>query len=68
MIRGIYYFSAEVKPKLMSSQGAALIMINLMMGTPRKDDKKGHSKQITFQFYNDSFISTSNRLLRVHMG
>ena len=25
MIRGIHYFSAEVKPKLMSSQGAALI-------------------------------------------
>ena len=24
MIRGIHYFSAEVKPKLMSSQGAAL--------------------------------------------
>ena len=24
MIRGIQYFSAEVKPKLMSSQGAAL--------------------------------------------
>ena len=26
MIRGIHYFSAEVKPKLMSSQGTALIM------------------------------------------
>ena len=25
MIRGIHYFSAEVKLKLMSSQGAALI-------------------------------------------
>ena len=25
MIRGIHYFSAEVKPKLMSSQGAALM-------------------------------------------
>ena len=24
MVRGIHYFSAEVKPKLMSSQGAAL--------------------------------------------
>ena len=24
MIRGIHYFSAEVKPKLMSAQGAAL--------------------------------------------
>ena len=28
MIRGIHYFSAEVKPKLMSSQGAALIFVN----------------------------------------
>ena len=27
MIRGIHYFSAEVKPKLMSSQGAALIIL-----------------------------------------
>ena len=29
MIRGIHYFSAEVKPKLMSSQGAALNLIML---------------------------------------
>ena len=28
MIRGIPYFSAEVKPKLMSSQGAALNILN----------------------------------------
>ena len=27
MIRGIHYFSAEVKPKLMSSQGAALNIV-----------------------------------------
>ena len=26
MVRGIHYFSAEVNPKLMSSQGAALII------------------------------------------
>ena len=30
MIRGIHYFSAEVKPKLMSSQGAALINSKLL--------------------------------------
>ena len=29
MIRGIHYLSAEVKPKLMSSQGAALTMNEL---------------------------------------
>ena len=28
MIRGIHYFSAEVKPKLISSQGAALINVS----------------------------------------
>ena len=28
MIRGIHYFSAEVKPKLMSSQGAVLMQLH----------------------------------------
>ena len=48
MIRGIHYFSAEVKPKLMSSQGAALIInftvikivINTMLIYPLKTIKK----------------------------
>ena len=29
MIRGIHYFSAEVKPKLMSAQGAVLSVAGL---------------------------------------
>ena len=35
MIRGIHYFSAEVKPKLMSSQGAAL---NIFTGTIKETE------------------------------
>ena len=31
MVRGIHYFSAEVKPKLMSSQGAALILFEVII-------------------------------------
>ena len=40
MIRGTHYFSAEVKPKLMSSQGAALniVMVCVTMIHARQAD------------------------------